>query len=332
MPDAVVDGVGVGHRAHRREPARGRGARAGRDRLLVLAAGLAQVGVEVDEARRRRTRPATSRTVAPLASIRLPTAATRPSSISRSAGPSQPCAGSTTRPPFSSSRAHAPASGAAAEQQVQDRHAHGDAVRDLVEDDRAGPSATSVAISTPRFIGPGCMTIASGFARSQPRRGQAVARVVLADGGQEPPAIRSSCMRSIMTTSAPSTAASMSCVTGASARSPGREQRGRRRTGAPWRPSSSAARCWSARRGCGHVAQIATFRPSSRPFRWRMVSASSRACVGCSCAPSPALTTAALQWRARKWGDARGRVPDHDQVRGHGLQVARRCRAATRPS
>ena len=31
----------------------------------------------------------------------------------------------------------------------------------------AGPSATSAAISTPRFIGPGCMTSASGL---QPRR------------------------------------------------------------------------------------------------------------------------------------------------------------------
>src|SRR4029079_11975822 len=29
-----------------------------------------------------------------------------------------------------------------------------------------GPSATDEAISTPRFIGPGCMTIASGLARA----------------------------------------------------------------------------------------------------------------------------------------------------------------------
>jgi hypothetical protein len=50
-PRPVVDGVGVGHRAYRGEPARGRGARAGGDRLLVLTAGLAQVTVKVDEAR-----------------------------------------------------------------------------------------------------------------------------------------------------------------------------------------------------------------------------------------------------------------------------------------
>ena len=48
--------------------------------------------------------------------------------------------------------------------------------------------------------------------------------------------------------------------------------------------------------------QIATRRPSRRPSRWRMVSASSRAWVGCSCAPSPALTTPAFRWRARKCG------------------------------
>ena len=50
-------------------------------------------------------------------------------------------------------------------QQVQDRHADGHAVGHLIEDDRVGPSATSDAISTPRFIGPGCMTSTSGFAR-----------------------------------------------------------------------------------------------------------------------------------------------------------------------
>jgi hypothetical protein len=46
----VVDGLGVGHRADGREPARGRRPGAGRDRLLVLAARLGQVRVQVDEA------------------------------------------------------------------------------------------------------------------------------------------------------------------------------------------------------------------------------------------------------------------------------------------
>jgi hypothetical protein len=47
----VVDRLGVRHRAHRGEPARRRRPRACRDRLLVLAPGLAQVRVQVDEAR-----------------------------------------------------------------------------------------------------------------------------------------------------------------------------------------------------------------------------------------------------------------------------------------
>src|SRR5678816_4956018 len=33
-----------------------------------------------------------------------------------------------------------------------------------------------------------------------------------------------------------------------------------------------------------------------------MVNASSKACVGCSCAPSPAFTIEALQSRASRWG------------------------------
>src|SRR5437762_9806838 len=43
---------------------------------------------------------------------------------------------------------------------------------------------------------------------------------------------------------------------------------------------------------------IATFRFLKLPFCCRMVSASRSACVGCSCAPSPALTTDARQTRA----------------------------------
>src|SRR2546430_17608318 len=45
------DGVGVGHRTDRGEPARRGRARAARDRLFVLVARLAQVDVEVHEPR-----------------------------------------------------------------------------------------------------------------------------------------------------------------------------------------------------------------------------------------------------------------------------------------
>ncbi len=47
---------------------------------------------------------------------------------------------------------------------------------------------------------------------------------------------------------------------------------------------------------------IATFKPSIRPFCSRIVSASSSACVGCSCDPSPALTIGEFVIRARCWG------------------------------
>jgi hypothetical protein len=53
--------------------------------------------------------------------------------------------------------------------------------------------------------------------------------------------------------------------------------------------------------------QIAMVRRCSRPFSRRMVSASSSACVGCSCRPSPAFRTAQFTFCARRstapeWG------------------------------
>ena len=47
-----------------------------------------------------------------------------------------------------------------------------------------------------------------------------------------------------------------------------------------------------ATRLCSTSPQIATVRPPSLPLRRRIVSASSKACVGCSWLPSPALMTA----------------------------------------
>ena len=49
----VGDRLGVGHRVHGGEAAERRGRRTGLDGLGVLAAGLAQVGVQVDQARQR---------------------------------------------------------------------------------------------------------------------------------------------------------------------------------------------------------------------------------------------------------------------------------------
>ena len=48
--------------------------------------------------------------------------------------------------------------------------------------------------------------------------------------------------------------------------------------------------------------RIVTFSPAIFPLRSRMVKASSNACVGCSCAPSPALMTCAFNTRERKCG------------------------------
>ena len=48
--------------------------------------------------------------------------------------------------------------------------------------------------------------------------------------------------------------------------------------------------------------RIVTFSPAIFPLCSRMVNTSSNACVGCSCAPSPALMTWASSTRARKCG------------------------------
>ena len=53
-----------------------------------------------------------------------------------------------------------------------------------------------------------------------------------------------------------------------------------------------------ATRECMMSPQIATTSPSIRPLLRRIVSASSSACVGCSCAPSPALMTEPSTFRA----------------------------------
>ena len=61
-----------------------------------------------------------------------------------------------------------------------------------------GPSATSEAISTPRFIGPGCMMIASGLARRTRSRVMPNTLKYSRSDGKNAPCIRSSWMRSIM--------------------------------------------------------------------------------------------------------------------------------------
>ncbi len=69
--------------------------------------------------------------------------------------------------------------------------------------------------------------------------------------------------------------------------------------------------------------QIATIRPAMRPL-WRLiVSASSKAWVGCSCVPSPALITAASTICASRFGAPGLVVAHHQQVAMHGVQRGR---------
>src|ERR1700724_4754752 len=66
-----------------------------------------------------------------------------------------------------------------------------------------GPSATSEAISMPRFMWCGCITMASGRARPRRSRVSPQAAKYAAPSGRSPWPMRSFWMRSIMTTSAP---------------------------------------------------------------------------------------------------------------------------------
>ena len=55
-----------------------------------------------------------------------------------------------------------------------------------------------------------------------------------------------------------------------------------------------------------------------------MVKASSSACVGCSCAPSPALTIAGAADARQLMRRARRRMADDDAIRRHRFQIPRR--------
>src|SRR6185437_14374829 len=67
------------------------------------------------------------------------------------------------------------------------------------------PSATAESISTPRFIGPGCMTIASGLASASFSIVRPYSLKYSPVDGSSAPFIRSFCSRSITTTSQPAT-------------------------------------------------------------------------------------------------------------------------------
>ena len=111
--------------------------------------------------------------------------------------------------------------------------------------------------------------------------------------------MRSFCSRSIITMSAPARPSRMSRVASTPKRSmpAGISVEGATtRTRAPIVLSRMMLE--RATRECRMSPQIATVRPSMRPLRRRMVSASSSAWVGCSCEPSPALITEQSTLRA----------------------------------
>ena len=113
--------------------------------------------------------------------------------------------------------------------------------------------------------------------------------------------MRSRCRRSIITTSAPSSALRISVNTSQPRRptDEGIKVEGpHSRTCAPM--ALRSRRLERATRECRMSPQIATTRPFKRPLCLRIVSASSSAWVGCSCAPSPALTTEQLTLRAKR--------------------------------
>ena len=106
------------------------------------------------------------------------------------------------------------------------------------------------------------------------------------------PSIRSVCKRSIMTMSAPEMPSTKLVKTGTPKLSifAGNKVEGlTKRNSAPIAPSRY--RFDRATRLFAISPQIAIFNPSIRPNRRNIVSASRRACVGCSWRPSPALIT-----------------------------------------
>ena len=195
-----------------------------------------------------------------------------------------------------------------------------------------GPSATCGETSTPRLIGPGCMTIASGFAYASVRSDRPNVRDssrVFGNRGASP-SNRSCWTRSIITTSAPSRPSSRRghTRTRSRVRSPpiSSMPRGRSVHGATTRtraPSFERHRMFErATRECEMSPTIATSSPSRLPLWRRIVAASSSACVGCSCWPSPALIDGALRGAREHRGGATERVAHHDRIGVHRFEIS----------
>ena len=187
----------------------------------------------------------------------------------------------------------------------------------------ARSSATSESISTPRFIGPGCITRTPGAAQRQLLAVEAEEAEVLAGRGDQrarasapaagaasSPRRRRRCpSRMSWNTSTPQ----RSAPTGISVGGP------TRRTRAP--SMLQQWRRWSGPRGCAaRRRRSPPSAPRRRPNARRMESASSSAWVGCSCWPSPALITLQVTFCDEQRGRAGRAVAHHQEVRLHGVQ------------
>src|SRR5207248_2560304 len=165
------------------------------------------------------------------------------------------------------------------------------------------PSATSLSISTPRLIGPGCMIRQSGFksfARSfvRPNKWMYSPRP-----GKYSRRCRSCWIRKRFTTSAVGRTSSILCETSAPSFSNSRGTSVLGRTSVTRAPSLSRPKMFERATRLNKMSpMIATCSPAILPLRSRIVYRSRSACVGCSCAPSPALITLAFSRLARNCG------------------------------
>jgi hypothetical protein len=188
-----------------------------------------------------------------------------------------------------------------------------------------GPSATSLSISTPRFMGPGCRMSRSRGARSTRSRVTPKKRLYSRRLGMKPPCMRSSCRLSTLSTSAHSMASSMRLNT-CTPRSPDLTGQQRARPahadlGAQLRqPPDVGARHPRVQhvaddahaQAVDAAAVVADGEQVQQRLRGMLVP--TVACVD-DVGGDP------LRQEPRR---ARGRVADHDHVDAHGLQVARR--------
>ena len=168
-----------------------------------------------------------------------------------------------------------------------------------------GPSATWESISTPRLMGPGCMTMASGLAVARRSSVRPKSWKYSCSLGSMAPRMRSRWRRSMMTTSASRTPSRRSWKTRAprDSGSAGSRVRGAMMRTSP-APRVLRAASWErATRECKMSPTIATVSWPKSPLCRRMVNMSSMPWVGWEWRPSPALMTltpGATCW-AIKW-------------------------------